>query len=148
MIACVGLWYASPRSFTEGHDLDDMPFAQSLWSFAAVLLLLHLSPAWQQWPRRLRRWDRLITLLNSRAVTIYLWHTVCIVVVESLWDRLWSVGLLEIHARWILVSPWPQLPAVWLLTAGCVVCFGWMEDLAAGRPPRLWPDGRAATHRA
>ncbi|MDX3526979.1 acyltransferase family protein [Streptomyces sp. ID05-39B] len=148
MVACAGLWYASTQGFEEGHDLDDMPFAQSLWSFAAVLLLLHLSPAWQEWPRRLRRWDRLITLLNSRAVTIYLWHTVAIVAVESLWDRLWSIGFLETDAHWILVSSWAQLPAVWLLTAGCVVCFGWMEDLAAGRHPRLWPDGRPGTHRA
>ncbi|MFF8189339.1 acyltransferase family protein [Streptomyces bobili] len=148
VVACAGLWYASTQGFEEGHDLDDMPFAQSLWSFAAVLLLLHLSPAWQEWPRRLRRWDRLITLLNSRAVTIYLWHNVGIVVVESLWDRLWSIGFLETDAHWVLVSPWAQLPAVWLLTAGCVVCFGWMEDLAAGRHPRLWPDGRPGAHRA
>ncbi|OQD55584.1 hypothetical protein BM536_013680 [Streptomyces phaeoluteigriseus] len=73
-------------------------------------------------------------------MTVHLWHTVCIVVVETPWDRLWSVGLTETDARWIPASPWPQLPAVRQLTAGCVVCFGWGEDLAAGRRPRLWPD--------
>ncbi|WP_425246674.1 acyltransferase family protein [Streptomyces sp. NEAU-NA10] len=143
VVAGVGLWYALSHDFEEGHDLDDMPFAQSLWSFAVVLLLLHLSPSWRQWPPRLRRWDRLITLLNSRAVTIYLWHNLCIVVAESLWDHLWSVSALEENTPWLLESPWPQLPFIWLLTAGCVVCFGWVEDLAAGRRPRLWPDGRA-----
>ncbi|MBK3634789.1 acyltransferase family protein [Streptomyces asoensis] len=147
-VAAAGLWYALAHHLEEGHDLDDMPFAQSLWSFAAVLLLLHLSPSWSQWPGRLRRWDRLITLLNSRAVTIYLWHNVCIGIVEALWDRLWAVPGLETGAPWILQSPWPQLPVIWLLTALCVVCFGWVEDLAARRRPRLWPDGRAAAHRA
>ncbi|MER6562074.1 acyltransferase family protein [Streptomyces sp. NPDC001027] len=147
-VAATGLWYALGHHLTEGHDLDDMPFAQSLWSFAAVLLLLHLSPSWTEWPARLRRWDRVITLLNSRAVTIYLWHNVCIGVVEALWDRLWAVPWLEADAHWVLVSPWPQLPFVWLLTAVCVVCFGWVEDLAARRRPRLWPDGRVGAHRA
>ncbi|MEH0578345.1 acyltransferase [Streptomyces sp. B21-108] len=144
----VGLWYALGHHLREGHDLDDMPFAQSLWSFAAVLLLLHISPSWSEWPARLRRWDRLITLLNSRAVTIYLWHNLCIGIVEALWDRLWGIPWLEANTPWVLESPWPQLPFIWLLTAVCVVCFGWVEDLAARRRPRLWPDGRGGARRA
>jgi peptidoglycan/LPS O-acetylase OafA/YrhL len=144
----VGLWYALGHHLREGHDLDDMPFAQSLWSFAAVLLLLHISPSWTEWPARLRRWDRLITLLNSRAVTIYLWHNLCIGIVEALWDRLWGIPWLEVNTPWVLESPWPQLPFIWLLTAACVVCFGWVEDLAARRRPRLWPDGRGGARRA
>lgn len=150
-VAAFGLWYALTHGFAPGHDLDDMPFAQSLWSFATVLLLLHFSPSWSEWPRPLRRWDRLITLFNSRAVTIYLWHNVCIVAAESLWDHLWGISLLEEHAPWFLESSWPQLIVVWALTAGCILCFGWMEDLAAKRKPRLWPDrspSRAGTHRA
>ncbi|MCX4762523.1 acyltransferase [Streptomyces sp. NBC_01275] len=147
-VAGFALWYALGDGIREGHDLDDMPFAQSLWSFAAVLLLLHLSPSWSEWPRPLRRFDRLVTLLNARAVTIYLWHNVCIDVVEGAWDRLWGVPWLEENVPGLLNSPWPQLPAVWLLTALCVVCFGWMEDLAAKRRPRLWPDGHTGTHRA
>ena len=147
-VAGIGLWYALGHHLKEGHDLDDMPFAQSLWSFAAVLLLLHISPSWTEWPARLRRWDRLITLLNSRAVTIYLWHNVCIGVVEALWDRLWGIPWLEVNTPWVLTSPWPQLPFIWLLTAACVVCFGWVEDLAARRKPRLWPDGRPGKRRA
>ncbi|MER5756260.1 acyltransferase family protein [Streptomyces sp. NPDC002088] len=150
-VAGIGLWYALTHGFAPGHDLDDMPFAQSLWSFATVLLLLHISPSWSEWPRPLRRWDRLITLFNSRAVTIYLWHNVCIVAAQSLWDHLWNVPLLEEHAPWFLESSWPLLVVVWALTACCILCFGWMEDLAAKRRPRLWPDGspsRAGAHRA
>ncbi|MFJ1736180.1 acyltransferase [Streptomyces sp. NPDC088254] len=147
-VGAAGLWHALSDGLRQGHDLDDMPFAQSLWSFATVLILLHISPAWQEWPRRLRRWDGLITLLNSRAVTIYLWHNVCIVLTESLWDHLWDVPALETHAAWLLQSPWPQLPLVWLLTALCVLCFGWTEDLAASRAPRLWPTGDPGAHRS
>ncbi|WP_425586586.1 acyltransferase family protein [Streptomyces ziwulingensis] len=155
-VAGYGLWYALTHGFAPGHDLDDIPFAQSLWSFATVLLLLHLSPSWTEWPRLLRRWDRLITLLNSRAVTIYLWHNTCILVAATVWDRLWNFDTLADHEAWLLESPWPVLLLVWLLIGACVVCFGWVEDVAAKRRPRLWPDRdrsaptrqKAAAHRA
>ncbi|MGW4301936.1 acyltransferase family protein [Streptomyces sp. NPDC004646] len=141
-IAAVGLWYALGHGFRQGHDLDDIPFAQTLWSFATVLLLLHLSPSWPVWPRLLRPFDRLITLLNSRAVTIYLWHNICILIASTLWDQLWRFETLELHFTWLLESSWPELAVTWVLVALCVLAFGWVEDLAARRRPRLWPDGR------
>ncbi|PPS76805.1 hypothetical protein BZZ08_06601 [Streptomyces sp. MH60] len=141
VIAALGLWYAFREGFKTGYDLDSIPFAQAVWSFATVLLLLHVSPSWTEWPRRLRRWDRLITLLNSRAVTIYLWHNVCILVAATLWDRLWGFDVLGEHVPWLLESPWPVLAIAWLLIGSCVVWFGWMEDVAAKRTPQLWPDG-------
>ncbi|MDW8807877.1 acyltransferase [Streptomyces scabiei] len=148
-VALAGLWFALGGDYGQGHDLDDMPFAQSLWSVAAVALLLHLSPSWSQWPPRLRRWDGVITFLNSRAVTIYLWHTTCIMIASTQWDRLWDVVFLEQHAPWLLESVWPVLALTWLLVVACVVAFGWAEDLAARRRPRLWPRsgdaGRAAS---
>ncbi|PAZ16891.1 hypothetical protein CLM62_05295 [Streptomyces sp. SA15] len=150
-IACLGLWYALAHGFGDGHDLDAMPFAQALWSFATVMLLLHISPSWTEWPDRLRRWSRLITLLNSRAVTVYLWHNACILVAATLWDRLWNIDVLADQYAWLLENPWPVLVLVWLLIGGCVVAFGWAEDLAAQRKPRLWPDGaergRTGKHR-
>ncbi|CAM5702412.1 Integral membrane protein OS=Streptomyces glaucescens OX=1907 GN=SGLAU_13445 PE=4 SV=1 [Streptomyces glaucescens] len=141
LIAGVGLWYALSHGLGDGRELDDISFAQALWSFGTVLLLLHLSPSWSQWPRRLRPFDRLITLLNSRAVTIYLWHNLCILVAATVWDDLWSIDTLAEHESWLLESPWPVLALAWLLIAGCVVAFGWVEDLAAKRRPRVWPDG-------
>lgn len=143
VVACLALWYAVAHGFKEGHDLDDIPFGQALWSFSTVLLLLHVSPSWSQWPRLLRPFDRLITLLNSRAVTIYLWHNICILTAATLWDRLWSVEALEANVPWLLESSWPVLVIVWILVGGCIVWFGWVEDLAAKRRPRLWPAGKS-----
>jgi peptidoglycan/LPS O-acetylase OafA/YrhL len=144
-IAAAGLWYAFSHDFREGHDLDSIPFAQALWSFSTVLLLLHLSPSWSEWPRRLRPFDRLITLLNSRAVTIYLWHNVCILIAATMWDRLWSVDALSANVPWLLESPWPVLAVTWALICSCIVWFGWAEDIAAKRSPQLWPDGSNRT---
>ncbi len=144
VIALLGLWYATNHDFGEGNDLDSMPLAQALWSFGTVLLLLHFSPSWSEWPRRLRRWDRLITLLNSRAVTIYLWHNICILAAATMWDQLWGIDVMWMHFSWLLESPWPVLVFAWLLIFGCIVWFGWAEDLAAKRKPQLWPDGSAS----
>lgn len=140
-IAAAGLWYAMSHGFKEGNDLDDIPFAQSLWSFATVMLLLHVSPSWSEWPRPLRPLDRVVTLLNSRAVTIYLWHNICILIAATMWDRLWRYDVLAMNVPWLLESFWPVLGVTWMLIASCIVWFGWAEDLAAKRKPQLWPDG-------
>ncbi|MFF9166244.1 MULTISPECIES: acyltransferase [unclassified Streptomyces] len=140
-IAAAGLWYAFSQGFKGGHDLDDIPLAQALWSFATVLLLLHVSPSWSEWPRPLRRFDRVVTLLNSRAVTIYLWHNICILVAGTMWDHLYRFDTLAANVPWLLDSLWPVLVVTWLLICSCIVWFGWMEDVAAKRRPQLWPDG-------
>ncbi|MER6713846.1 MULTISPECIES: acyltransferase family protein [unclassified Streptomyces] len=139
VIALAGLWYALRHDFGTGNDLDSMPLAQALWSFGTVLLLLHVSPSWSEWPGRLRRWAGAIGLLNSRAVTIYLWHNICILVAATLWDRLWGFPVLEQNVPGLLESPWPVLALVWALIGACVLAFGWMEDLAAKQKPRWWP---------
>jgi peptidoglycan/LPS O-acetylase OafA/YrhL len=144
LIALLGLWYALSHGFSSSHDLDAMPPAQALWSFGTVLLLLHISPSWSDWPRRLRRFARPITLLNSRAVTIYLWHSLCITIAAALLDRLWDIDVMWRHFSWLLESPWPTLALTWVLILGCIACFGWAEDLAAKRRPQLWPDGTQA----
>jgi peptidoglycan/LPS O-acetylase OafA/YrhL len=144
-IGAIGLWYAFRQDFHQDNDLDSFPFAQALWSFATVMLLLHVSPSWSEWPRRLRPLDRLVTLLNSRAVTIYLWSNVCIQIAVMLWDRLWAVDYLAQHDSWLLNNPLPDLVLTWSLIAICIMCFGWAEDLAAKRRPQLWPDGSGGT---
>lgn len=142
LFAGAGLWWASHEGFRSGFDLDSIPLAQALWSFGCVLLLLHYSPSWTEWPRRLRAFDRPITLLNSRAVTVYLWHNVCILTAATLYDRLWSVDALSENVPWLLENWIPVLLVTWALIALCVLAFGWAEDVAAKRRPQLWPDGR------
>ncbi|WP_030241890.1 MULTISPECIES: acyltransferase family protein [unclassified Streptomyces] len=139
LIALAGLWYALHHGFGPGNDLDSMPPAQALWSFGTVSLLLHVSPSWSEWPPRLRRWSGTIALLNSRAVTVYLWHNICILVAATLWDRLWGFEMLERNVPGLLESVWPVLVVVWVLIGCCVLAFGWVEDLAARQRPRWWP---------
>ncbi|MFI6641649.1 acyltransferase [Streptomyces sp. NPDC050504] len=144
LVMGVGLWWAVRGGFTgfgDEYDLDGIPLAQALWSFGAVALLLHISPSWSRWPRRIQAWDGVITLLNSRAVTIYLWHNVCILAAATTWDRLWEVDVLGERFPWLLESWIPVLFFAWALIAVCIALFGWAEDAAAKRRPRLWPGG-------
>ncbi|MFD0328584.1 acyltransferase family protein [Streptacidiphilus monticola] len=122
-----------------GHDLEAVPFAQAVWSFGFVLLLLHLSPSWEQWPRPLERFNGLVSLLNSRAVSVYLWHNVALVLTLLITDPLWSVPFVYAHFQWVLVSQWFPLVVAVPLIALFIVLFGWMEDVAAKRRPRLFP---------
>jgi hypothetical protein len=46
-----------------------------------------------------------------------------------------SSALDSTYGFWTFVLIWP-------LIALAILAFGWIEDLAAGRSPRLWPDGR------
>ncbi|WP_406401981.1 acyltransferase [Streptomyces sp. NBC_00879] len=142
-IMLAGLWWAVHHGFGTEQDLelDGIPTAQALWSLGAVFLLLHFSPSWQTWPPRLRRWDGVITLLNSRAVTVYLWHNICIFIAAMTWDQLWEFEVLGENVPWLLDSWVPVLILAWALIALCIVLFGSAEDLAAKRRPRLWPNG-------
>ncbi|GAB7047783.1 acyltransferase family protein [Catenuloplanes indicus] len=122
------LTHPGPR----GYDLNDIRIGNALWSTAFVLIALGLAPDALPWLSRRPRLDRLVTLLNSRALTIYLWHVPII------------VGLGWVAARY----GWPQTGAlavtvrlviVLLLLAVAVAAFGWVEDVAAKRRPRLVP---------
>jgi len=88
-------------------------------------------------PARFRRLDRLVTVFNARAVTIYLWHELALVLAVPLIDRLWDVPAFE--ARLPLDSQWFLLGVGWILIAVFVVLFGWVEDVAARKRPRLVP---------
>ncbi|WP_435133175.1 acyltransferase family protein [Actinacidiphila sp. bgisy144] len=122
-----------------GPDLEAVPLAQAVWSFGCVMLLLHLSPSWEHWPRPLERFNGVITLLNSRAVSVYLWHCVALVMTEPIIDQLWNDPYAYAHLRWLLTSQWlPLLVAIPLIVLALLL-FGWVEDAAAKRRPRLFP---------
>ncbi|QKW06798.1 acyltransferase [Streptomyces sp. NA04227] len=145
----LALWWASGHRGPDGWDLNDIPLAQAAWSFGFVVILLTYAPMWNRLPGRLARWDRLVTLANNRAVTIYLWHNLLILATVPLIDRLYGLPfatdgftafLDSTYTLWMCVFLWPLLALTVLAT-------GWVEDLAAKRRPRLWPDGRVAKAR-
>lgn len=106
--------------------------------------LLVYSPSWQQLPARLAPFGKLITLSNNRAVTIYLWHNLLIMatvpILDLAWDlpfmdERWSSAFETTYMLWMFVLVWPLIGLM-------IVSVGWIEDLAAKRRPRLWPNGR------
>lgn len=89
------------------------------------------------WLRRIRPLDGLVTLLNARAVTVYLWHEIALILSVPLIDRLWRIPFCERHLP--LDSLWFQFGVAWVLIAVAIPLTGWAEDLAARRRPRLLP---------
>ncbi|MFD5143754.1 acyltransferase [Streptomyces sp. NPDC058401] len=136
-----GLWYLETRPVdpTEATDIESWPIAQALWSLGFVAILLHVSPSWEQWPRALERWNGLVSLLNARAVSVYLWHQTALVVAIPLIDPLWGVHFFYANFQWLLTSQWFALLVAIPLVGLLVLTFGWIEDVAAKRSPRLLP---------
>lgn len=132
-----GGWFALTFQTDEGYDLGEIPLAQALWSFGFVLLLLRFRPSGTGWLRRIRPLDWLVSAFNARAVTVYLWHEVALVVSVLVIDLMWAVPALEDTLP--LDAGWFQYVVTWPLIAVAVLLFGWMEDLAAKRKPRLLP---------
>lgn len=120
-----------------GYDLNELPLGQALVSIGAVLLLLRISPSLTLLDR-LPWLGKLVTLVNARAITIYLWHNIAIDLAVPVDDWLgWE-------------SLYAQLGVSVVLTAVAVLAFGWIEDLAGRRPVQLLPTGpprRPSAHR-
>ncbi|MPY31656.1 acyltransferase [Streptomyces adustus] len=145
LLMAFGLWWGSGHQGPDGWDLNDIPLAQAAWSFGFVVILLQYSPSWQELPRPLARWDKLITLSNNRAVTIYLWHNLLILATVPIIDLAYNLPFMEgerassildtTYNLWMFVLVWPLIGLMILAT-------GWIEDIAAKRKPRLWPNGR------
>jgi peptidoglycan/LPS O-acetylase OafA/YrhL len=144
LVMAFGLWWASGHLGPDGWDLNDIPLAQATWSFGFVVILLQYSPSWQHLPGRLAKWDKLVTLSNNRAVTIYLWHNLLIMATVPIVDRAYNLPFMQssraaatldsTYSLWMFVFVWP-------LIGLAILSFGWIEDLAAKRSPRLWPNG-------
>ncbi|MEN8650105.1 acyltransferase [Streptomyces sp. 21So2-11] len=144
MVMAFGLWWASGHLTADGWDLNEIPLAQAAWSFGFCVILLQYSPAWRELPRRLARFDPVITLANNRAVTIYLWHNLLILMTFSVVDLLFEIP--GLGPAYSFIEDWYTVLiviTVWPLIALMIVAVGWLEDIAAKRRPRLWPDGRS-----
>lgn len=150
LVLAFGYWWLQQSPVDNpriGEDLEAVPLAQAIWSFGCVMLLLHLSPSWERWPKPLERFNGVVSLLNSRAVTVYLWHSLALVLSEPLIDPLWSNDFFYAHMQWLLSSQWFALVVAVPLIALAIVLFGWIEDVAAKRKPRLFPYPRRARGR-
>ncbi|AXE87853.1 hypothetical protein [Streptomyces sp. Go-475] len=120
------------------YDLDENPLAQAFWSAGFVTLLMYAKGRFPlAVPARHRRLDRIVTVFNARAVTIYLWHEIAFVLAVPLIDRFWEVPAFEAYLP--LDSQWFLFGVGWVLIAVFVLLCGWVEDVAARRKPRLLP---------
>lgn len=143
----LGLLWAATHLGDSGWDLGMMPMAQALWSLGLCAMLLRISPSWSAFPRSLRLLDKPVTLINNRAITIYLWHGLALMALIPLIDRLGRIDLVSESIPW-LYTPLTQYILVWPFLAVALLAVGWVEDVAAKRPPRLWPTGSYGPGRA
>ncbi|WP_256918157.1 acyltransferase family protein [Streptomyces hilarionis] len=136
-----GGWYAFTHRAEAGtYDLDENPLAQAFWSAGFVLPLMWAKAYFGIDFARLtrhRRTNRIVTVFNARAVTVYLWHEIALILAVPLIDRLWDVPAFEAYLP--LDSQWFLFGVGWLLIGVFVLLCGWVEDVAARKKPRLLP---------
>ncbi|MFD9390807.1 acyltransferase family protein [Streptomyces sp. NPDC060000] len=136
-----GGWYAFTHQAEFGtYDLDEDPLAQAFWSAGFVMLLMWAKAYFGidfAWLTRFRRTNRIVTVFNARAVTIYLWHEIALILAVPLIDRFWDIPAFETYLP--LESQWFMFGVGWLLIALFVLLCGWVEDVAARKRPRLLP---------
>jgi peptidoglycan/LPS O-acetylase OafA/YrhL len=121
----------------ENHmDLTSIPVAYAVYAIGFVLVLLRWAPP-MGWLARARPLDGFVSMVNNRAVTVYLWHNVAITIAVLLFDplKLWRIPTqgLEYLADFTVAM---------LLLAVAVLALGWIEDVAARRRPRVSPFAR------
>lgn len=145
-LGLIALYWQQGHQGEEHWDLNDVPESQALWSIAFVLVALRWDPS-MTWLPRVRPLDRLVTLLNARAVTIYLWHNLAITAVWPILGLIALGGVTFDDIGHDLDGP-VDLVAAMVLTLVAVLAFGWAEDLAAKRRPRLWPTTAPTLRRA
>ncbi|WP_371599115.1 acyltransferase family protein [Streptomyces sp. NBC_00564] len=136
-----GGWYAFGHQAEFGtYDLDEIPLAQAFFSAGFVTLLMYFKAYYEvdfAWLARFKRLDRIVTIFNGRAVTIYLWHEIALVLAVPLIDQFWKVPAFE---RWLpLESQWFMFGIGWVLIWIAIPLFGWVEDVAAKKKPKLLP---------
>ncbi|KKD05221.1 acyltransferase family protein [Streptomyces sp. WM6386] len=136
-----GGWYAFSHQGEVGtYDLDEIPLAQAFWSAGFVMLLMWAKAYFAidfAWLTRFERLDRVVTVFNARAVTIYLWHEIALILAVPLIDQFWNVPAFEKYLP--LESQWFMFGIGWVLIAVFVLACGWVEDVAARKKPKLLP---------
>jgi peptidoglycan/LPS O-acetylase OafA/YrhL len=134
-VVCVAgaLLWARTHPGDNGVDLTGIPVAYAVYCLGFVLALLRWSPR-MDWLGRLRPLNGFVTLVNNRAVTIYLWHNVAITAAVALFDPL---KLWRIPHQWL--EDLADFGLAIALLAVAVLALGWVEDVAARRRARISP---------
>ncbi|MGY1594785.1 acyltransferase [Geodermatophilus sp. SYSU D00708] len=140
----IGLWYAFSHQEVYGtYNVDDIPLANMPYCLGAVIILLRIYPKFT-WLDRLPTLGAIVSLFNSRAMTIYLWGNLAI------WLAPVVLGASPL-ARFDTDDAWGQaleFTTAWTLIFVAVLAVGWVEDVAAARRPRFLPWDRVRPVRA
>ncbi|MCM0674692.1 acyltransferase [Micromonospora phytophila] len=134
VLATVGGAWIVTHPGPRGWDLNDNHLGNALWSAAFVLVLLGRGPAAAAWVDRNALFSRVVTGFNRRALTVYLWHMPFVVALTPLVD---VVGWSHQDPLGLAI----RVALVFALVGVVTVLVGWVEDVAAGRPPELIPGG-------
>ncbi|WNM37181.1 acyltransferase [Micromonospora halotolerans] len=131
-LGAAGLGWIFTHPGPRGHDLNDIHLGNALWSAAFILVAIGRAPAGAAWVDRTPVLGRVVTVLNRRALTVYLWHMPFVVALTPLVDVVgWShQDLLGLAIRVALV---------FALVGVVTLLVGWVEDRAARRTPELVP---------
>ena len=116
--------------------VNDSHPAHLLIGFAWLALSLALSPQIER-AAATRPVASLIKGMNSRSMTVYLWHSAAIITAYQL---LWRIPFKLPYGVFSL----SLLVLTAVGTVALVTAFGWIEDLAAQRNSVLWPAPLAA----
>jgi peptidoglycan/LPS O-acetylase OafA/YrhL len=121
--ACIGaaLTWMHYVPNPEGH-IQSNPVAQVMWCLAFVIVLMRVEPT-MAWLEKIRL-ARLVDRVNSRAVTIYLWHQVAILTSTAVVAR---AGLYAYDDNVVLAI---RFLIIGLLVAGVCWLLGWVEETA------------------
>ena len=133
-LIATGTWWTATRA---SWALDDDTLGQALYCLGFVLLLLRFYPSFQ-WLQRRPLLDKLIAVINSRAMTIYLWGNVAIFAAGMLVSSGWLPSFVTSND---ITAGLSHFFLTLVVIAVAVVAVGWVEDVAARRTPRLnpWP---------
>jgi peptidoglycan/LPS O-acetylase OafA/YrhL len=130
-LALAGLAWGFAHEGATGAGPFSDPLAETLWATGFVLIVMRVRPN-AGWLERVPWVGRTISVVNTRAITIYVWQLPMLFATEELF-QLAGVGTLGDAPK---VA---TLAICSLLTTAAVLAFGWVEDLAARRRPTIVP---------
>jgi len=131
-LGAAGLAWIFTHPGPRGYDLNDIHLGNALWSAAFILVAIGRAPTEAPWVDRIPLLGRAVTVLNRRALTVYLWHMSFVVALTPL------VGLVG----WTPRDPLGlaiRVVLVFVLVGVVTLLVGWVEDVAARRTPELVP---------